>query len=278
MTVLLLFAFIFGTLIGSFLNVVVLRYGSLRLSSTRSMCFSCGKTLHWYELVPVLSFFVQRGRCRGCRGKISWQYPLVELLTGCVFAVVFWKYLPLLSLFSYSVILSLVIQLSIWALLIAIAVYDLRHKIIPDALVYTSALLSFLYLLLTPNSQLTTLNFFGGPLLALPFAALWLFSRGRAMGLGDAKLILFFPWFVGFVHALSAVLIGFWLGAAVALALLLLKGIAAAAPASLCPTLKSKLRRLTMKSELPLAPFLILGLLIVYLFSIDVTGLSLLLQ
>lgn len=284
------FTFIFGTIIGSFLNVVVLRYGtrtqSRHLSAVagRSFCFSCGKTLSWFELIPVLSFFVQKGRCRGCKSGISWQYPLVECITGAVFVAVVWKNLQSttsnLQLFSSFWLLVVGCQLSVFALLIAIAVYDIRHKIIPNALVYGSGLLSLFFLLSTFHFSLSTFNslsFWSGPLLALPFVGIWFFSRGRAMGLGDAKLILFFPWLLGLAGGLSAVLLGFWIGASVSVAGILLKGVVSSS-GQLCSGLKAKLKNLTMKTELPLAPFLILGLFIVYLWGIDVTGLSLLLQ
>lgn len=269
--------FILGTIVGSFLNVLVLRYGARTLRG-RSSCGSCSKTLRWFELIPIASFFLQRGRCRGCKSRISWQYPLVELITGFVFAVVLWKTPPLSSLSIFYIPYS-IFHLIIWSLLIAIAVYDLRHKIIPNLFVYSFLTLSFLdfatrYPPVGGLHATPFLDFWSGPLLALPFAAVWFFSRGRAMGLGDAKLMLGFPWLVGLVPALSAVIIGFWLGALLALALLALKAAARAFPTRLAPHLNAQLKGLTMKSELPLGPFLVLGLFIVYLTGADVTGLE----
>ncbi len=276
----LLFFFLLGTIIGSFLNVVVLRYGTKTLSG-RSLCLSCGKTLRWFELVPIASFFIQKGRCRGCKNGISGQYPLVEFTTGLVFALVFWKEFPLLfsSLSLYS-IFYILFSLVLWSLLIALSVYDFRHKVIPDALVYSSCAVSLLLFgisyFIFHSSFLRDL--IAGPLFAAPFAALWFFSRGRAMGLGDAKLILLFPWFLGIAQGLSALVIGFWLGAAVSLGALFLKAIADYLPRRCCPSFRGRLKRLGMKTEFPLGPFLVFGLLLVYLFSFDVTGLSLLLQ
>src|SRR3972149_6629275 len=85
-----LLVFVFGAIIGSFLNVVIIRKnGEL---SGRSKCPKCATSLLWFELVPILSFFFQRGRCRHCGASISFQYPIVETLTGLVFLLVFWKY------------------------------------------------------------------------------------------------------------------------------------------------------------------------------------------
>ena len=118
----------------------------------------------------------------------------------------------------------------------------------------------------------------GGPLLALPFALLWFFSHGRAIGLGDAKLVLGFPWLVGIFLGLSGVFIGIWIGASVALFMILLKAITTVTARTTFSGLRRRLKDLTMRSELPLAPFLVLGLLIVYLTGIDVTGLPILIS
>lgn len=284
----IVFFFLLGAIVGSFLNVLVFRSGVSSLFG-RSRCLLCGTELRWFELIPLLSFFLQGRRCRSCRSRISWQYPLVELVTGLVFAAIFWKHFSFLSLFSYSVIqlsvMSAVIQLLVisyellvWSLLIAIAVYDLRHKVIPDSFVYGFIFLSFLHLLISYFifHISSPRDFLGGPLLALALASVWFLSRGRAIGLGDAKLALGMGWFLGFVGGLSAFILGFWLGALYALAALAARFIMLRT--SFCPTLKLRLQGLTMKTELPLAPFLIAGTLIVYLTGVDVTGVSLLLQ
>ncbi|MFA5291257.1 MAG: prepilin peptidase, partial [Candidatus Paceibacterota bacterium] len=128
--------FFFGLVIGSFLNVVILRYQTGRGLSGRSGCFSCGKKLNWYELIPILSFFFQRGRCRGCQSKISWQYPIVELLTGLLFALIYWH---LAGAWPEVIFYCLIASL-----LIVITAYDLKHQIIPDQFVFAFILLSLL--------------------------------------------------------------------------------------------------------------------------------------
>src|SRR5688572_16941297 len=81
--------FVFGAVVGSFLNVVGLRWGTGRGVGGRSECPRCGKVLNWAELVPVISFLILRARCRHCLAPISWQYPIVEILTGLVFVTIF---------------------------------------------------------------------------------------------------------------------------------------------------------------------------------------------
>lgn len=288
--VFLLFFFLFGTIIGSLLNVVVLRYGARGLSG-RSHCGACGKTLRWFELFPLVSFLAQRGRCRSCKARISRQYFLVELVTGLVFTLVFWKEFPHLfspfpSLYSIFYIL---LSLLLWSLLIALSVYDVRHKIIPDALVYGAAFLAFLLFLYsyfprpTASAGLGILHttslrdFLSGFFFAAPFALIWFFSRGRAMGLGDAKLVVLFPWLLGLAKGLSALIIGFWIGAAVSVAALALKATTTLLPRRFSPALRAHLKKLSLKTELPLGPFLILGLFLVYVLGWDITGLGMLL-
>jgi len=276
-----LFFFILGAIVGSFINVVVFRYGSRSLVSNRSMCGSCGKTLGAFELIPLASFIFQRGRCLGCKSRISWQYLLVELLTALVFTSVFYKYFSTSGPFLLTTYYLLLTDLLIWSLLIALSLYDLRHKIIPDAFVYGFAALALLSLLLKwqfLGGAFPLSDLLGGPLLALPFALLWFFSHGRAIGLGDAKLVLGFPWLVGIFLGLSGVFIGIWIGASVALFMILLKAITTVTARTTFSGLRRRLKDLTMRSELPLAPFLVLGLLIVYLTGIDVTGLPILIS
>jgi Flp pilus assembly protein protease CpaA len=102
----------------------------------------------------------------------------------------------------------------------AIGVYDLKHKIIPDMFVYSFSALSLLYLLLTSEfSELIgfphILNLLAGPIIALPLYLLWKISSGRWIGLGDSKLALGIGWFLGFSGGISAIIIGFWIGAIV---------------------------------------------------------------
>ncbi len=249
-----IYIFLFGLIVGSFLNVVIYRFNTGATLLGRSMCFSCGKTLCWYELFPVLSFLLQRGRCRACGAKISWQYPIVELLTGLLYLGVFivagydWMY------FGY-----LIVQVT---LLIIIGVYDVKHKIIPNAFSYTFAGLSLLYILYEfffgDLSGNIFIWFASGPVYFLPFAAMWYFSKGTWMGFGDAKLALGIGWFLGLGYAYISMMMSFWVGALVGLLLIGYGKLAG---------LTKDTEKVTMKSEIPFGPFLILGVLVMVFFS-----------
>lgn len=277
-----LFFFVLGAIVGSFLNVVIFRFNTGTALSGRSRCFSCGNTVAWYDLIPILSFFFLMGRCRFCRSKISFQYPLVEFLTGLLFVGAFWRVAFVsFPLDIFSVFYALfTIDLVVLGLLVVIAVYDLKHKIIPDRLVFLFIILSLVKLFLTSEFSAMLrfpriLDLFAGLILALPIFLLWLISGGRWIGLGDAKLALGIGWFLGFSAGVSALVVGFWFGAAVSLLLLALSRFGRGGFGRRFP---SGLKNLTMSSEVPLAPFLILGFLAAYFFRIDITGLGVLMM
>lgn len=257
-----------GAIAGSFLNVLVLRLGTGATVFGRSRCGVCGAQIPWQGLIPVVSFFAQRGRCISCRTRISRQYPILEFLTGALFLGLLLKLEPSVSGASVAPFLYYAVMFS---LLLAIAAYDLRHLIVPDALVYPFILLA----LVLPFSDLSAAGraaflsrLAAGPLLALPFAALFFVSKGRWMGFGDAKLALGFGWLLGFPLGLSAILFGFWIGAGVSLLLIFTSRLAPRGRLSFVP------ERLTMKSEIPFAPFLILAALLVFFFEWDPVGFS----
>lgn len=247
----LLFSFILGTVIGSFLNVVALRYNTGMTVKGRSKCFSCNKVLSWIELVPLFSFIFQGGVCTKCKGKISWQYPVIELLSGLLFILIFYFFPPV----SIAAGVTTIFYLLVTSILLVIVVYDVKHKIIPDTLVYTFALISLAHLFISPDLGFQIpdmIDLIAGPIVALPFAALWLVSKGTWMGLGDAKLALGIGWTLGLIPAVSAIVFAFWIGAVVSVVWMLLV-----------------FRKLKARYEIPFGPYLILGMYIVLFTAIN---------
>jgi len=250
-TALVLF-FIFGLIIGSFLNVVALRFNTGLGLGGRSRCMSCGKSLTWKELIPVFSYLFLMGKCRKCHSRISIQYPLVELATGLLFAGIIMIYPPLTMIMAIKTILSLIVV----CLTVVMTVYDIKHKIIPDRFVYAFIALSFL-LLFSGSATIFQVPdwsvILAGPLLALPFALIWLFSHGTMMGLGDAKLILGIGWFLGLEAGLNALVLAFWIAAVISIIWLYVK-----------------YGHFKAKTEIPFGPYLILGMYLVLFFGITV--------
>jgi prepilin signal peptidase PulO-like enzyme (type II secretory pathway) len=240
--------------VGSFLNVLILRHNTGRSLGGRSACFSCNQKLTWWELLPVVSFFCQNGHCRSCGSKISWQYPLVELFTGLLFALT-------AGLFSESFFLVAYWWL-IWSVLIVIAVYDLHRKIIPENFSHTFIVLA---LLVVPVSHWSGnfgkeswLSHLGAAFVFFMFfALLWGVSGGRWMGFGDVKLAFGIGALLGFSAGLNALFLAFYLGALCGVSLIVVG--------------RLRRHRIGLKTELPFAPFLILGMIIVVF-----TGLNLL--
>lgn len=246
--------FVFGTIIGSFLNVVVLRYNTgLSIVTGRSRCFSCGKDLNWYELIPLFSFLFLRGKCSSCKSKISYQYFIVELLTGIIFAGLFLK-------FGLTILLP--IYLVIASLLIVMSVYDFKHKIIPDGMVFVFILLSIFVFFYTHtfNSIFTyplSLDLLAGPILFSFFAFFWLISLGKWMGFGDAKLAIGVGFLLGFSGGVYSIMLAFWIGAGFSLLIMFLQKIKMA-----CLRRQAGFSKLSLKSEIPFAPFIILSVFI----------------
>jgi leader peptidase (prepilin peptidase)/N-methyltransferase len=244
--------FVLGTIVGSFLNVVIYRYNTgLSFVTGRSKCFSCGKQLYWYELLPLFSFLMLGGKCLGCNSKISKQYFTVELITGAMFVGLFLKFglTPLLPF--YLIIASLLITMS---------VYDFKHKIIPDGMVLIFILLSVCMFFLTHQtseilSLPLSLDLLAGPILFAFFAFFWLVSGGEWMGFGDAKLAVGVGFLLGFSGGVYAIMLAFWIGAVFSLMILFLQKV------------KISKLRLSFGSELPFAPFIILGVFLQLLTS-----------
>jgi len=248
------FLFFLGLAMGSFLNVVILRFNTGETLRGRSRCFSCLKKLEWYDLVPLASYFAIRGRCRYCGSGISAQYPIVELASGFLFVSLGWLYFSEASFVAFDITMARFLLVSIFfLLLLAISVYDLRHKIIPDefslALLVVALLRTGLVWYIERSNVESSLpvDIVTGVALFLFFAGLWYFSRGRWMGFGDAKIAFSIGLFLGFPAALVGLLFAFWSGAAVGIALLVLG-------------------KASRKTEVPFAPFLAFGSLAAFFF------------
>ena len=255
-------AFFFGSIIGSFLNVVIYRLHTNKSLSGRSHCLACGYTLQWYDLVPVGSYLLLRGRCRRCQARITPRYAVVELLTAALFALT----VALVPLW-WPLAILLVVQ----AVLVVILVYDYYHLIIPDRLVLWLLVLAAAYLALTLGSSWLDWLWTVAAALAgaSTFALLWLVSRGRWIGLGDAKLALPLGLLVGPSAVFSLIVLSFWVGAVVSVMVLAWQYWRRGQR-----HLRFLSRPLTIHSEVPFAPFLIAAFWLVYFFSIDVLALT----
>ena len=277
--------FIFGTIIGSFLNVVVLRSYTGFTIQGRSRCFSCNTTLTWADLIPVVSYTCLKGKCRTCDSRISPQYPLVELATGILFVLVFYLFMPTTT----PGMLFALVHLIIACLMVLIATYDIKHKIIPNAWVYSFIFITFVLALMqgfnadgftwysaeyftsifAQNYSIPWMQIISGPVTALPCFLIWLLSKGRAMGFADSKLSLGIGFLLGMSQGISTFAVAVWVGAVISI-VLVLYGRMQKKIAEKKGVVAGKFASLSRKSEIPFAPYLIIGLYITLLFKLDV--------
>ena len=221
--------FLFGLIVGSFLNCIIYRLevGKSFLGG-HSFCPYCKHELVWHDLIPVFSFLMLKGKCRYCQKPISIQYPLIELTTAILFVLVF----------NSQNLLNTGYLLLTTSFLIIIFVYDLKHYIIPDKVIFPAILTSFLFLF-TTNSLLlnTVLSAFGASFF---FLLIYLISQGQWMGFGDVKLSFLMGLHLGFPNILVALFSAFFTGAIIGLILI-------------------AQNKKTLKSMVPFGPFLVFG-------------------
>jgi leader peptidase (prepilin peptidase) / N-methyltransferase len=254
---------VFGLIIGSFLNVYIYRFHTGKSLAGHSHCLSCGTRLKAYELVPLLSYVFLRGKCRTCGCHIPSRYFVVELLTAILF------------LLSYALATSLCEVFFLWsvmAVFVVIVVYDIRHYIIPDSLTLALTVLALLwygYLFYTGMDRILLVEGLVAALAGVGFFfALWFISKGAWLGFGDVKLAFPLGLIAGPGLVFSMIVYSFWVGAAISLLLI-----------GISRLMRGQVRlgmwsgRLTIKSVVPFAPFMIAGCLIVIFTRYNVLSL-----
>lgn len=228
--------FILGSAVGSFLNVVIDRAVQGQSILGRSYCDHCKATLSTVDLIPIISFVGLGARCRYCRKPISWQYPLVELVTALLFSLTFYTLasgdkLGLITLPYYLLVLSI---------LVIVAVVDIKFSLIPTAFVYAGALAALFYNYFYFSSADFVLAVLAAFALAIFFGAIHLITGGRGMGSGDIPLVFLMGLFLGWPNAIAGLFSAFSIGAVVSLILVILG-------------------RKRFGQTIPFGPFLVLG-------------------
>lgn len=213
----MIFAGIFGLMVGSFLNVCIVRLpANLSIVRPRSRCPRCEKPIAWFDNIPVVSWLVLRGKCRGCALPISPMYPGVELLTGAIWALMAW---------CYPLDLEALRGALFFTLLLGIALTDAREYIIPDEFTWGGLALGLLFSLV--GGLPTLLPALIGAVTG--FGILWLIGfvghlilKEEAMGGGDIKMMAMVGAFLGWQGVLLTIFLGALLGTIIFLPLSLL--------------------------------------------------------
>ena len=211
------YIFIFGLIVGSFLNVLIDRIPKGKdIVFKPSHCDHCRRKLMVLDLIPLFSFIFLRGRCRYCRTKISLQNPLVELSCGFLFVYVFSVYSKINS--DYWLLLY---QWTVTAALIVIFTVDLKKRIIPDQIIVFLTVITFIYQLTYSRGSLF-LTVAIGFITAGVFLFLVLITRGRGMGLGDVKYAFFMGYYLSWPKVLISFYLAFLTGALLSLILVIM--------------------------------------------------------
>ena len=212
--------FILGLLIGSFLNVLIDRLPNNESPfKGRSHCDHCRRTLGAFDLIPVISFLILGGKCRSCKKKISWQYPVVELFTGAMFLFLFsfFSKNQIFYSFEFPNFLGLASLLILFCSFLVIFVADLKYQIIPDEMLVSAVLAIVIYhLISTPLSWMFLFNHLTSGIAGAGFfLGIYALTRGRGIGFGDVKLTFLLGLFLGFPGILIGLYGAFLTGAAV---------------------------------------------------------------
>ncbi len=241
------------------MNVVIDRF-SLKepITKGRSYCDHCKKTLRWLDMIPIFSFLALGGKSRCCHAPLSWQYPLVELLTGVLFALTFFFVLHHINAYydglniqyyvaSIKYTISLLYYLFVISSFIVIFFIDLKHETIPDKVIFPAIAISFVYLIFNTIYVIPSLLSAVGAFFF--FFVIFLLTKGNAMGFGDVKLSFLLGLFLGFPKIIIALYLAFLTGA-ITSTILVVWG-------------KKKFKGGTV----PFGPFLILGAFISFFFG-----------
>jgi len=259
---LIFFIFLIGTSIGSFLNVLIDRLPQDKKITGRSICDYCHHKLSWYDLIPILSFFLLKGRCRYCRKKISWQYPLIEILTGSMFVFVFVFLQIKDNQYQITNLRYWLLVISYWGLISCFMVIffsDVKYHLISDYILwalfgFSIMLKLFIYLenffilnlvqnLIGEIPKQVWYDILSMLIVAFPIWLIYFLSKERAMGLGDDYLSAILGFLLGWQKGFLALYLAFILGGIVGLFLILF-------------------RQKKLKSKIAFGPFLVIGALV----------------
>jgi len=210
----LVYAFLVGLCIGSFLNVVIFRLPlGQSLNHPSSRCMRCGQRLRWRDNIPVVSWVLLGGKCRTCRAPISMQYPIVELVTALLFLLVVWLTPPGPLVFSRLILVSI---------LIALFGIDLEHQILPNSITLPGIVIGLIFSFIAPpgwQASVIGILLGGGILYGIAWAY-YLVRREEGLGMGDVKMLAMIGAFLGWKAVLVTLVLSSFSGALLGLALI----------------------------------------------------------
>jgi leader peptidase (prepilin peptidase) / N-methyltransferase len=215
-----IFILVFGLVFGSFIAAYSFRFPrKIKISDGNSFCDNCKRKIMWYENIPLFSYLFLMGRCLKCHKRISIRYPIIESSTSVIFLVCY-KYFAF-NIFSAGVnqIFVFLVTLSVVLILLMIFIIDLENQIIPDEFVFWGIFIVFVYRLFTGADLFPYLA--SGLIMSAFLILIFLITKGRGMGLGDAKFVVLSGLIVGLKNGFVYMLLAFLTGAIVGIILIL---------------------------------------------------------
>ncbi len=259
-TIVSIYIFILGLIIGSFLNVVIYRVPlEISIAKGRSKCTNCGDNIKAYDLIPIVSYIILRGKCRNCNDRISFRYPIIELMTGLLFLSVY-----LIEGFAIKTILGIAVV----AILIAISAIDFEHMIIPNGLIIAMIPVAIAYAIW--DKDITVLSrIIGAFAVSLPLFLIILLVP-NSFGGGDVKLMLVMGFILGWQDTLLGAFIGVVMGGVVGTVALIKRKRRKELDKGNDGELEVKEDESERDTHIPFGPYLAIGCFIALLFGQEI--------
>lgn len=245
--------FIFGASLGSFVGVIADRLYVAPILKGRSKCLSCGTTLTWKDLFPVLSYLVQKGKCKYCGVHYGALHLVTEIVYGTIF-VFLYVFLIKHSQFDYTTAGWFIYYTILFVVSGVMVLYDFKHKLVPSEYLYTFLFLSFFMMCVRYLDEGKNVWELASPfVLSLPFLLAYLVTKGKGVGFGDILLFAGVGMLLGSAPGLAALLIAVWSASLLGIALQLINR-----------------KKFTRKYALPFVPFIIFSTIVVLFSDISV--------
>lgn len=252
-----LLSFFYGAAIGSFVEVVVTRFGVAPVYASRSKCLSCGEALRIIDLIPIFSYLFLRGRCRHCAVPYGKRTLLVEAMFGFFFVLL---YHTILLHASYADAFTWLIYYTLLLISLGvIALYDLKHTYVPVTYLMLFLALSLVMLGIQYGHVPVSATLLGPVVIALPWLLIWLISKGKALGFGDVLLFAGVGAFFGIEQGFAVLLVSVWMGAVVGVCIYIWKQLQ---------------RKSVTTTAIPFVPFIVAAFLLVLFTDMSIFSIA----
>lgn len=254
-----LLSFIFGSSIGSFVNLVANRLHVAPIVASRSKCLSCGHKLSWLDLIPIVSYAYLQGKCRYCKVSYGSSSLFVEIIYGLAYVALY--HVVLLNQTSFALANGWLFYYTLLFIVLGVmALYDRKHMYLPTLFLFFYSLLTLFMLMLRYLHEPNSLLFLGPLVISFPFLVVWIFSKGKALGFGDVVLFLGVGAFFGVAEGLLVILLSVWIGALFGIGIYIQRALGG--------------KKIFSRTEIPFVPFIVFAFLIVLFTGADIFSIA----